>query len=558
MNPIRGRLARARVFALVTAVAALGACSGEGPREARAPRFQPIGSFIADVDVAAGTITVTPVGGDPVPFGLTYTVGLEEIPVHQNGTWNDVEEGAVELRTAPGTAQTLAAGCYPSTDSFQGAVEIHSGFAAHRLVRPYVGDRRGGVLPRVLPERSDPRLRHHHRPVRTLRLPRHRASRHGHRDLELPASRRDELLVPRSPLGGEGGAHGAGDHGVAPRGDVHRADDHALLRGAGSGCGDTYFTVDGGAPTTYSAPIRLSGTHTVCYWSEDLRGNAETPPTCAAYTMTAPAATASYDSALHAPRCSSVASSCNTGTLVTGRGTIPGGVETNAPNTLGGTCLDGILGSYGSSESIDRVVLSTDGGGPLAPGTPVHLTADVIARNDQDVLDVWWTGLDLSDLDELGTVTLPAGASGARTLSLGFTLPPGPWPSGAIRPRHDRGLRQQRPRRSGRFRLRRRRFARWRDRADGAVTSPAGGALVEGLVLLDGVRVGRRRGGFGRVPLERGGHADMGVRGHRSLSPVGRGLGLCRGRLRLERGRDHREGHGQRRQHDGERARHCL
>ncbi|HEX8437336.1 MAG TPA: peptidase M28, partial [Archangium sp.] len=56
--------------------------------------------------------------------------------------------------------------------------------------------------------------------------------------------------------------------------------------------------------------------------------------------------TASYDSTLKVPRCSGVASGCDTGSLVNGRG--PVGPELNAPNTLGGTCADGSGGRYHS------------------------------------------------------------------------------------------------------------------------------------------------------------------------------------------------------------------
>jgi leucyl aminopeptidase len=45
-------------------------------------------------------------------------------------------------------------------------------------------------------------------------------------------------------------------------------------------------------------------------------------------------ASASYDSTLKVPRCGGVASGCDSGSLVNGRG--PVGPELNAPNTLGG------------------------------------------------------------------------------------------------------------------------------------------------------------------------------------------------------------------------------
>ncbi len=44
---------------------------------------------------------------------------------------------------------------------------------------------------------------------------------------------------------------------------------------------------------------------------------------------------AAYDPILKAPRCATVSPSCDTGTLVDGRGLL--GPEPNHPNTLGGT-----------------------------------------------------------------------------------------------------------------------------------------------------------------------------------------------------------------------------
>ena len=48
----------------------------------------------------------------------------------------------------------------------------------------------------------------------------------------------------------------------------------------GSGVAATYYTLDGGAQQTYTAPFTLSdGAHTVSYWSTDKAGNTETAHT---------------------------------------------------------------------------------------------------------------------------------------------------------------------------------------------------------------------------------------------------------------------------------------
>src|SRR5262249_36260353 len=66
--------------------------------------------------------------------------------------------------------------------------------------------------------------------------------------------------------------------------------------------------------------------------------------------------TVAYDPVLKAPRCSSVSSTCDTGTtLIKGRGTISGGAELNRPNTIGSSCQDGATGAFHFDESIDRI-----------------------------------------------------------------------------------------------------------------------------------------------------------------------------------------------------------
>ena len=88
-------------------------------------------------------------------------------------------------------------------------------------------------------------------------------------------------------------------------------------------------------------------------------------------------ATASYDTTLKVPRCIGVASGCDTSSLVNGRGQV--GPELNAPNTLGGTCPDGNVGTYRSDESVERVKVYTTDGSNLAPGKQVTVEVDVWA-----------------------------------------------------------------------------------------------------------------------------------------------------------------------------------
>lgn len=75
-----------------------------------------------------------------------------------------------------------------------------------------------------------------------------------------------------------------------------------------------------------------------------------------------------YDDVLGAPACG-VGPSCDSGDLLVGRGAATGGAEPHAPNTLRSSpCPDGNAGSFHADESIDRLRLSSLGGGPLTAG----------------------------------------------------------------------------------------------------------------------------------------------------------------------------------------------
>src|SRR5262249_803819 len=75
--------------------------------------------------------------------------------------------------------------------------------------------------------------------------------------------------------------------------------------------------------------------------------------------LTTPA-NAVYDPILKAPKCATVGSDCDTGTLLlNGRDTLLGGTEPHQPNTIANACPDGTLGTYHDDESIDRLRVST-------------------------------------------------------------------------------------------------------------------------------------------------------------------------------------------------------
>eukprot|EP00984_Skeletonema_dohrnii_P009897 scaffold3809_cov91-Skeletonema_dohrnii-CCMP3373.AAC.4 len=141
--------------------------------------------------------------------------------------------------------------------------------------------------------------------------------------------------------------------------------------------------------------------------------------------------TASYDKSLGVPKCS-FGSSCDSGVILNGRGTMNGGNEPNQPNTLN-SCTDGREGTYHIDESIDRIVVTraSDGGEDdcdLTEGDNVTITATV-----------WcWEGLEGSDFidfyyasDALSPVWTKIGnrqkcpGEGEQNMTASYTLPQG-------------------------------------------------------------------------------------------------------------------------------------
>ena len=83
-----------------------------------------------------------------------------------------------------------------------------------------------------------------------------------------------------------------------------------------------------------------------------------------ATTEAALTVSATSDATLKAPRCASLASTCTSGTLLTGRAAN----ELNTPNTVNRTCVDGTIGTFHSDESLDALSITTLDGTNLAPG----------------------------------------------------------------------------------------------------------------------------------------------------------------------------------------------
>ena len=132
-----------------------------------------------------------------------------------------------------------------------------------------------------------------------------------------------------------------------------------------------------------------------------------------------------FDTALQAPKCGTVGSSCDSGaTLLLGRGTL--GPEPNQPNTIADSCADGSAGTFHSDESNDRLKVTSLDGTDFAAGKQVRIDATVWAWTTpaQDHLDLYTAPNANSPVWTLLTTLTPT-VVGAQTLSATFTLPAG-------------------------------------------------------------------------------------------------------------------------------------
>ena len=131
-----------------------------------------------------------------------------------------------------------------------------------------------------------------------------------------------------------------------------------------------------------------------------------------------------YDASLGTVSCATVGPVCDSKSAFTGRAGV--GPESNAPNTLGGSCADGTGGTFHSDESLDRLVISSADGGSLRAGGRVTVQATVWAYSSfgSDALDLY-SAADARNPTWVLFATLTPNASGAVTLTAGYTLPSG-------------------------------------------------------------------------------------------------------------------------------------
>jgi leucyl aminopeptidase len=182
---------------------------------------------------------------------------------------------------------------------------------------------------------------------------------------------------------------------------------------------------DSSAPYSYAWDTTTSGNGSRALMARafDVAGNSGSSATVTVNVNNV-STTATFDAVLKAPKCATVNTVCDSGTLLNGRANL--GPEVNKPNTIGGTCLDGTSGVYHSDESNDRIrVVSTDGTA-FAPGKQVRIEATVWAYSTytSDKLDLYYAA-NANSPSWIFLGTLSPTKAGAQTLSATYALPAG-------------------------------------------------------------------------------------------------------------------------------------
>ncbi|QSQ27694.1 M20/M25/M40 family metallo-hydrolase [Pyxidicoccus parkwayensis] len=198
-----------------------------------------------------------------------------------------------------------------------------------------------------------------------------------------------------------------------------------------SGINKVEFLVDGSvvgtataSPYSYqwNSASTANGSHGISAKAYDAFGNTATT-SAVTVTVSNTSTTAAFDPTLKAPRCFSALASCDSGTLLNGRAGL--GPEVNKPNTINGSCADGLNGTYHSDESNDRIKVSTLDGTPFAAGKTVKIEATVYAYSaTTDKLDLYYAANANSPTWTLIATVSPPG-TGIRTLTANYTLPTG-------------------------------------------------------------------------------------------------------------------------------------
>ena len=138
-------------------------------------------------------------------------------------------------------------------------------------------------------------------------------------------------------------------------------------------------------------------------------------------TRVLPVGNATFDPTLKVPRCLTAGTFCDTGGMIDGRSSL--GPETNTPNTINATCIDGTSGTYHYDESLDRLKISTSDGSLIAAGKTVLVEATVWSYSTADSIDLYFAPDATNPVWTL-LVTKPTTVSQqVQVLSTTFVLP---------------------------------------------------------------------------------------------------------------------------------------
>jgi hypothetical protein len=129
---------------------------------------------------------------------------------------------------------------------------------------------------------------------------------------------------------------------------------------------------------------------------------------------------ATYDSFFKTPSCTVVSSSCDSGTLLNGRGP----TESHQPNTIFSSCADG-TGSGGSGDNGQRIVVRTPDGSPIASGKPVEILVEWAGGGSSANQIVVWHAADANQPVWTMIGARPGSFGAPTTSTIGFTLPSG-------------------------------------------------------------------------------------------------------------------------------------
>ena len=211
--------------------------------------------------------------------------------------------------------------------------------------------------------------------------------------------------------------------------DVSGATSYDVQVATDSGFTNVVRSASALASSTWTVSPAL-GNSTVYYWRARANNSCGSSAYSSAFSFTTVSggggcspSSATYDSTLRAPKCSSTsACGCDSSTLLNSRGTL-NPAEPNQPNTINNSCADGTSGTYHSDESLDKIVIQTTDGSVIGPSKQVKVDVTVWCWGTADALDLYYTSNANGPSWTALATNLACNVSGqAKTFTHTFTL----------------------------------------------------------------------------------------------------------------------------------------